>query len=89
MYFVLNLAGAGRGDVVAHNGPEMAFVIFAIFVVNFFVTYVQAHVFTLVYKFTMNARIFAPVWSDMEGVLKKCVYLVTMVENSQENRLKY
>ena len=69
VYFVLNLAGAGRGDIVAHNKPEMAYVTFAIFVMNFCVAYIQAHVFTLVYKLTMRSRIFKPMKQEMERSL--------------------
>ena len=73
VYFVLNLAGAGRGDIVAHNKPEMAYVTLAIFIMSFCVAYIQAHVFTMVYKFTMRGRIFNPMKSEMKSVLKRLV----------------
>ena len=57
-YFVLNLAGAGRGDIVAHNYREAIVIIFCAFIMSFQLAYVQAHVFALVYKLTMKNRVY-------------------------------
>ena len=57
-YFIVNLLGAGRGDITAHNLHEAVVVAIAIFIISFLLAYVQAHVFALVYKLTMTNRIY-------------------------------
>ena len=71
LYFILNLCGTGRGDISAHTLHEAIVVTLSVFVLSFHLTFLQAHVFALVYKLTMRNRIYLQNKEETNKVLNK------------------